>query len=90
MRISVKGLSIASGLLWGGCMLLVGFMHQTSPSYGSSFLQAVSSIYPGFEGGANVIDVLVGTVYGFFDGLIGGALLGWLYNCFAVCHGKQG
>jgi hypothetical protein len=83
VRLSVKALAIVSALLWGGGILCVGLVHLASPSYGSSFLEGISSIYPGFHGTRSLGDVLVGTAYGLIDGGFGGFFFGWLYNLFA-------
>jgi hypothetical protein len=83
MTLSVKSLAIVSALLWGGGVLFVGLINLVAPSYGVSFLQCVSSIYPGFHNSRNFLDVLVGTGYALFDGAVGGALFGWLYNFFS-------
>ena len=58
-------------------------IHDGSKSYGSAFLQCVSSIYPGFHNSRHFVDVLVGTGYALFDGAVGGALFGWLCNSFS-------
>jgi len=83
MRLSVKGLGLATGIIWAGCVLLVGIVNLAVPSYGAVFLQMASSIYPGFHNTHHFLDVLVGTGYALVDGGIGGAILAWLYNCFA-------
>ena len=83
MRLSLKALSITCGLLWGGAIACVGLVHLASPSYGSSFLEGISSIYPGFHGARSLGDALVGTAYGLIDGGLGGFFFGWLYNLFA-------
>jgi hypothetical protein len=83
MRLSVKGAALATGILWAGCIFLVGMVNLVSPSYGAAFLQMASSIYPGFHNTHHFLDVLVGTMYGLVDGAIGGAILSLLYNCFA-------
>lgn len=83
MRLSVKGLAIASGLLWGGCLLVMGLAHLISVSYGTNFLSLMSSVYPGFHGARSLGDTLVGAIYGLIDGGIGGLVFGWLYNVFA-------
>jgi len=82
MRLSVKALAFASAVLWGASILLVGLINLAAPSYGGGFLQACSSIYPGFHASRSLGDVVVGTGYGLVDGAIAGALLGWLYNLF--------
>ena len=90
MKLSIRALVIVSSLLWGGGMLLVGLMNLASPPYGSAFLQAMSSIYPGFRAAGTFGDVLVGTIYALVDGAICGLLFGWLYNGFAAGWGRAG
>ncbi len=84
MRLSVKAISIVSALLWGGGILFVGLIHLASPSYGASFLDGISSIYPGFHGARNFGDALVGTAYALIDGGVGGFIFAWLYNLMAA------
>ena len=83
MRLSVKGLALAIGIIWAVCIFLVGIVNLAAPSYGAAFLQMASSIYPGFHNTHHFLDVLIGTGYGLVDGGIGGAILALLYNCFA-------
>lgn len=83
MRLSVKGLALAIGILWAVCILLVGIVNLASPTYGVAFLAWASSIYPGFQNSHHFLDVIVGSLYGLIDGGIGGAVIAWLYNCFA-------
>lgn len=83
MQLSWKALAIAFGVTWGGLLLLVGMVNMATPTYGTAFLQGISSVYPGFHASGSLTDVLVGTVYGLIDGAIGGAFFGWLYNSFA-------
>ncbi len=80
MRISLRALAVAAALLWGGGVLFVGLVNLAAPSYGTIFLQCVSSIYPGFHNSRTFLDVLVGTGYALVDGAVGGLLFGWLYN----------
>jgi hypothetical protein len=82
MRLSVKALSVTSALVWGGCLFCVGVGHLIVPSYGVAFLDAMSSVYPGFHASRTMVGVLVGTLYGLIDGAIGGLVFGWLYNAF--------
>ena len=49
-------------------------------SYGLAFLQLWASIYPGYHPGTGVGSVVIGALYALVDGLIGGAIFGWLYN----------
>jgi hypothetical protein len=82
MRLSARALALTSGILWGGCLLIVGLINLVAPSYGADFLRGMGSIYPGFYSSRTVLDVLLGTVYGFIDGAIGGWLFCALYNHF--------
>jgi hypothetical protein len=83
MALSTRSLAITLALLWGGGVLFVGLVNLAAPSYGTAFLQCVSSVYPGFHDSRTFLDVLVGTGYALFDGAVGGALFGWLYNIFS-------
>jgi hypothetical protein len=83
MHLSAKALAFATAIVWAGGILCVGLVNLASPSYGVGFLQAVSSIYPGYHNSRHFLDVLVGTGYGLVDGGIGGLIFAWIYNCFA-------
>ena len=83
MRLSIKALALTTALLWAGCLFFVSIGHLLAPSYGDTFLETVSSVYPGSHPSVTIADVVVGTVYGFVDGAIGGAVFGWLYNALA-------
>lgn len=87
MRLSLKSLALALGLLWGGAVLCVGLANLAAPSYGVDFLKIMSSVYPGFHASRTILDVVVGALYGVGDGAIAGLLLGWLYNTFASRFG---
>ena len=80
--LSVKGLALTGGILWGGCVLLVGLGNLVWPSYGVAFLEIARSIYPGYAQTAGFFGVIVGTLYALLDGAILGALIAWLYNKF--------
>lgn len=83
MRFSVKGLAVASGILWGLAMLVTGIANLIWTSYGQQFLRTMASVYPGYHATRSVAEVIVGTLYGAVDGFIGGAVFAWLYNQFA-------
>lgn len=83
MKLSTKALALALGLLWGGGVACASFAHLAFPAYASSFLEFVSSIYPGFHAARSFGDALLGTGYALADGAIGGFVFGWLYNLSA-------
>jgi hypothetical protein len=47
VKVSLKAIAIAAGVLWGGAILFLGLINLASPSFGVSFLQVVSSVYQG-------------------------------------------
>lgn len=87
MKISVKAITLSSGILWGALMLLVGLIRLVAPSYGTDFLRVMSSVYPGTDPVPTVGSALLGTVYGFVDGAIAGCLFGLIYD--AICGSKM-
>ncbi len=80
MRLSMKSMAIAAGLLWGGVILFVGLINLSRPEYGANFLIMMTSVYPWFHQSHTLASVVVGTVEGVLDGAIAGCLFGWLYN----------
>jgi hypothetical protein len=83
MKVDIKGLALASGILWGLAMLGMGLANLIWSGYGQQFLQTMSSVYVGYHATRSIAEVIVGTLYGAVDGLIGGAVFAWLYNQFA-------
>lgn len=83
MKLSIKGVALAFGIVWGGAILLVAIGNLLWPPYGAAFLQWSASIYPGYTPGTGAGAVVIGTLYGFVDGLIGGAIFAWIYNLLA-------
>lgn len=83
MKLSIKAMALAIGLLWGGAILVTGLANLVAPPYGAAVLAWASSIYPGFHNSRTFVDVLVGTGYALVDGGTGGAIFAWLYNCFS-------
>lgn len=84
MKLSIWAIALTMGLLWAGCMLVVGIIHLFAPAYGAEFLRMMSSVYPGFHDSATWGSVIVGTLYGFLDGLVGGLIFAWIYDRIAA------
>lgn len=82
MQLSIRGSAVAAALLWGGALLVLGLANLASPSYGMSFLQVISSVYPFFHASRTLGDIVIGTLDGLADGAIAGLLFAWLYNFF--------
>jgi hypothetical protein len=80
MSLNIKALAVVAGIMWGGLFLLVGVANLIFPSYGVAFLQLGDSIYPGYTAQAGFVSVILATLYALVDGVICGAIFGWLYN----------
>jgi hypothetical protein len=77
MKLNVKALALACGLLWGGAVCfatlwLIALGHE------GTLIRHLDHFYLGYS--FSVVGAVVGLVYGFIDGAIAGALLAWLYN----------
>ena len=83
MKLSVRGLIVAGGLVWALTFFVVGYANLQWPPYGKAFLDLMSSIYPGYKTAVGLQGVLVGTGYALVDGAIAGMLFGWFYNAVA-------
>ncbi len=83
-KLSVWGLGLALGIVWGVGIFLTGLITMwCGGDWGKDFVGGMGSIYIGFKstwGGS-----FLGLVWGFFDAFIGGVIIAWLYNCFARC-----
>lgn len=84
MKLDVKAMAIAIGLLWGiVAMFLTGLANMIWSGYAQGFLDVMASVYPGYHATASFGQVIIGTLYGLVDGAVGGAIFAWLYNRFA-------
>jgi hypothetical protein len=79
MKLNVKALAYAASIFWGALVFCVALAEKLW-GYGVAFLQIMDSLYPGYHIGAGWWSVVVATLYALLDGLVAGALLGWLYN----------
>lgn len=84
MRLSMMRMAIAGGLVWCSGILFVGLIHLAVPSYGVAFLDMVASVYPWFHGARSFGDAVIGAVDGLIDGAVAGFLFACLYNAFAA------
>ena len=80
MRLHTTALSLTAGLIWGAAIFLVAMANLIWPTYGHAFLELTASIYPGYYPSSSIGSVIIGTLYGFVDAAVGGAVFAWLYN----------
>jgi hypothetical protein len=83
MKFNIKALALACAILWGGAVLAVLLANLVCTTYGQNFLEMMASIYPGYHANHTAVQAVIGTLYAAADGLIGGAVVGWLYNRLA-------
>lgn len=82
MKLDAKALALACAILWGAAVMVVALVNLALGGYGQHFLELLSSFYPGYHATHSIGQVILVTIYAFFDGLIGGLVFGWLYNRF--------
>jgi hypothetical protein len=80
MKFNEKQLAVACAILWGASMLVMGIANMVWRGYGQDFLNVMASVYPGYHAAGSLLQVAIGTIYGFVDGVVGGFVFGWLYN----------
>ncbi len=80
MKINIKALALSTGIL-GGLAIFLLTVWFLIMGYSGDLLAKLGSVYLGYS--VSWLGAFVGLIYGFVDGLIGGALLGFFYNKFA-------
>ncbi|TKS58464.1 MAG: hypothetical protein EWM72_03003 [Nitrospira sp.] len=84
MKLDVKAYAMTCGLIWGlGLFVLTWWIIAFDGPTGETTL--IGRVYRGYA--ISPAGSLAGMVWGFFDGLIGGAIFAWLYNLLAT--GRQ-
>ncbi|MEK9132257.1 MAG: hypothetical protein AAB606_00915 [Patescibacteria group bacterium] len=82
MKLSIKGLALAGGIFWGGCLgIWTLALSLTSLQLGRKWLELMVGTYPFYE--ITPTGALVGLGFGFIDGFIACAIFAALYNLFA-------
>jgi len=79
MKLNVKALALAGGILWGASICVLTWCSILGYG-GVDALSMVKSYYIGYS--VTPIGSIIGAVYGFFDAGIGCAIFALLYNLF--------
>lgn len=80
MKLNVKAFALAFGLWWGfGLFLLTWWIIAFDGPTGD--VTMIGRLYRGYT--ITPIGSVIGLVWAFFDGLIGGLIFAWLYNLLA-------
>jgi len=81
MKFDVKAFALTCGLVWGlGLFFLTWWIIAFDGATGEATL--IGRLYRGYT--ISAMGSLVGMIWAFFDGLIGGAIFAWLYNLLAT------
>ena len=81
MKLNVKAFAFACSILWGLAIFLVTWwVILLDGAHGE--ITWLGHIYRGYN--ISATGSLIGLLWGLVDGLIGGAVLAWLYNRFAA------
>jgi len=85
MKLNVKALALTAALVCGiGLFLLTWWVILFEGSSGAQTV--IGLVYRGYN--ISPLGSLIGLVWGFVDGLIGGAIFAWLYNLLAGSSSK--
>ena len=77
MKLNVKAFSLAFGLIWGlGLFCLTWWIIAFDGATGETTI--IGQVYRGFN--ISPMGSLIGLVWAFVDGAVGGAIFAWLYN----------
>jgi hypothetical protein len=77
MKLDIKAFALTCGIIWGLTLpILTWWAMATSGS--NTPLLWLSHVYRGYS--LTLTGSLIGAVWAFFDGLIGGAVFAWLYD----------
>ena len=77
MKLNVKAFALACGVVWGlGLFFLTWWIIAFDGATGEITL--IGRLYRGYS--ISPFGSIVGLIWAFVDGLIGGAIFAWLYN----------
>ena len=83
MKLSVKGLALSAGIVWGAAVLLITLAAVARGA--GVHVGLLAAIYPGYS--VSYVGSIIGLVYGFVSAGIAGALVACLYNKLAGSSG---
>lgn len=80
MKLNVKAFALTCGIFWAASVFVITWWLIVL--YGASGARTLLGLfYLGYN--VSPIGSIIGLIWGFFDGLICGAIFAWLYNFIA-------
>ena len=86
MKLNVLAVGLACGLIWGLGLFIITWWIIMFDGQQAGETLVLGLIYRGYE--VTTMGSVVGLVWGFFDGLVGGMIFAWLYNLLAGRFGR--
>lgn len=77
MNLSVRNFALALGITSVIFIMVLGSMSMIF-DIGGGMVESIASVYAGFND--SVPGILIGSIWAFIDGFVGGALFAWIYN----------
>ena len=85
MKLNVKAFALSCGLVWGlGVLFLTWWIIAFEGATSQPMM--LGHLYRGYN--ISAMGSFIGLVWGFIDGLLGGAIFAWLYNSLASKMGS--
>jgi hypothetical protein len=85
-KLKVIPLALGLGVTWGIGIMTLGWI--SAAGWGARVVEALSSVYLGFA--STFLGGVIGGLWAFADGFLGGLILAALYNYFAAWrHGEE-
>jgi hypothetical protein len=86
MKLNVKAFALACGIVWGfGLFALTWWIIAFEGA--THEVTLIGRLYRGYN--ISPLGSVFGLVYGFFDALVGGAIMAWLYNFMVGRSGNK-
>jgi len=80
MTLNPKAFALACGTTWAIGVILLALIALFADGYGSSIISLLSTVYRGYR--PDIPGAIIGGIWGFVDGAIGGYIFAWFYNKF--------
>ena len=84
--LKVLSFGLALGVVWAVVVLALGISAEFG-GYGMKMVETLGSIYFGYS--PTVLGSFIGAIWAFFDALIGGIAVSWIYNAFCKVGSKD-
>ncbi len=77
IMLNAKNFGLACGIIWSVLVLIMGWAAAWI-GWTDAMVEIFASIYIGYS--ASFLGAIIGAIWAFFDGFIGGYIFVWLYN----------